>query len=78
MNGVSERVSGVSERVSALWIDQFIQFIYINLMPMSLGASEQVSVVERANKASSAEQANGWAARANEQADVRMALYSMR
>ena len=49
---------------------------------MSLGASEQVServsVAEPANKTSSAEQENGWVARANEQADERMALYSTR
>ena len=37
--------------------------------------SERVSMAECADKASIAEQANGWAARANEQADERMALY---
>ena len=40
--------------------------------------SERVSMAEYANKASSAEQANGWVARANERADEQMALYSMR
>ena len=38
--------------------------------------SERVSMAEPANKTSSAEQENGWAARANEQADERMSLYS--
>ena len=38
--------------------------------------SLRVSAAERANKASSAEQENGWAARANGRADERMALYS--
>ena len=40
--------------------------------------SERVSMAEPANKTSSAEQENGWAARANERADERMALYFMR
>ena len=40
--------------------------------------SERVSMAECADKASIAEQANGWAARANERVDERMALYFMR
>ena len=39
--------------------------------------SERVSMAEPANKTSSAEQENGWAARANERADEQMALYSI-
>ena len=37
-----------------------------------------MSAAERASKASSAEQANEWAVRANEQADKQMAQYSTR
>ena len=40
--------------------------------------SERVSVAERVTKASGVKQASGWAARANERADERMALYSTR
>ena len=41
-------------------------------------ASEQMSAVERASEASSAEQANEWAVRANERADEWMALCTLR
>ena len=41
-------------------------------------ASERMSAAERASEASSAEQANEWAVRANERADERMAQYSTR
>ena len=42
---------------------------------MSERASERMSAVERASKASSAEQANEWAVQVNERADEQMAQY---
>ena len=55
-----------------------VQFININHFPKSSRVSEQMSAAERASKASSTEQANERAVRANEQREERMAQYSTR
>ena len=59
-----------------------IHFIDINLFPMSSGvkerASEQMSLAARASQASSAEQANEWAVRANEQTEYQMTQHFTR
>ena len=57
-------------------IDAFILWTK-NLFPGSLGVSERMSAAERASEASSAEQANERAVRANERTDERVAQYSV-
>ena len=59
-------------RTDAEWVETVcnrrIQFVDMNLSPMSSGANERMSAAERVSEASSAELANEWAARANERA----------
>ena len=71
--------------IGALWVEtvwnwriHFIEQTFFPPEPLSERASERMSTVERASEASSADQANEWAARANEQVEERMAQYSTR